>query len=161
MELDKTNETPSSKLGELYLLGNETDESARGQADIVLVSAPQNMEVRDLKGRQSDQSKSLCRCNRGAKKGPRLDPRHAQNIELARASVLSRIPDAAQAALKQALMIDPRSVYILVALGDFRVTTAKPDHSGTDNSSLDRLLTTKTGPGVPPALINATVMVYR
>ena len=50
VELDKTNRDAQLKLGELYLRGNEPAK-AREQADIVLVSAPQNTEGLILKGR--------------------------------------------------------------------------------------------------------------
>ena len=50
-------------------------------------------------------------------------------IELARAYVLAKDTAAAEATLKQALTIDPRSIEILLALGDFRVTTGKPDQA--------------------------------
>ena len=50
VELDKTNRDAQLKLGELYLLGNGPAK-AREQADIALVSAPQNTEGLSLKGR--------------------------------------------------------------------------------------------------------------
>ena len=50
VELDKTNRDAQLKLGELYLLGNEPAKALE-QADIVLVSAPQNTEGLILKGR--------------------------------------------------------------------------------------------------------------
>ena len=129
VELDKTNRDAQLKLGELYLLGNEPTK-AREQADIVLVSAPQNMEALILKGRSLINEKHYAEAIAELKKAIELDPKNMRTyIELARASVLSKDPDAAEAALKQALMIDPRSVEILVALGDFRVTTAKPDQA--------------------------------
>jgi len=49
VELDKTNRDAQLKLGALYLLANEPAK-ARKQADIVLVSAPQNTEGLILKG---------------------------------------------------------------------------------------------------------------
>ena len=54
VELDKTNRDAQLKLGELYLLGNEPAK-AREQADIVLVSAPQNTEGLILQRTESDQ----------------------------------------------------------------------------------------------------------
>ena len=50
-------------------------------------------------------------------------------IDLALAYVLAKDTAAAEAALKQALTIDPRSIKILLALGDFHVTTGKPDQA--------------------------------
>jgi Tfp pilus assembly protein PilF len=50
-------------------------------------------------------------------------------IELARAQVFAKDIAAAEESLKKALTIDPRSTEILVALGDFRVTTGKPDQA--------------------------------
>ena len=49
-ELDRTNQDAQLKLGQLYLIGNEPAK-ARGQADIVLVTAPQNTEGLILRGR--------------------------------------------------------------------------------------------------------------
>lgn len=129
VELDKTNRDAQLKLGELYLLGNEPAK-AREQADIVLVSAPQNTEGLILKGRSLINENHFAEGIAELKKAIELDPENMRTyIELAQAYVFSKNRDAAEAALKQALAIDPRSVEILVALGDFRVITGKPDQA--------------------------------
>ena len=129
LELDKTNRTAQLKLGELYLLGNEPAK-ARKQAEVVLVSAPQDTEGLILKGRSLINEQRPAEGIAELKKAIELDPKNLRTyIELARAYVFSKNPDAGEAALKQALTIDPRSIEILVALGDFRVTTGKPDQA--------------------------------
>ena len=50
-------------------------------------------------------------------------------IELARAYVFAKDTASAEAALNQALTIDSRSVEILLALGDFHLTSGKPDQA--------------------------------
>jgi tetratricopeptide (TPR) repeat protein len=131
VELDKTNQDAQLKLGELFLLGNEPTK-AREQADIVLVSAPQNTEGLILRGRSLINEKRYQEGVAELKKAIELDPKNMRTyIELAQAYMFSKDPDAAEAALKQALAIDPRSIEILVALGDFRVSTGKPDQAET------------------------------
>ena len=129
VELDKTNRDAQLKLGELYLLGNEPAK-AREQADIVLVSAPQNTEGLILKGRSLINEKHYAEGIAELKKAIELDPKNMRTyIELARAQVFAKDIAAAEETLKKALTIDPRSTEILVALGDFRVTTGKPDQA--------------------------------
>ena len=129
VELDKTNQDAQLKLGELYLLGNEPAK-AREQAEIVLVSAPHNTEGLILKGRSLINEKRYYEGVAELKKAIELDPKNMHTyIELARAYMFSKGPDAAEASLKQALAIAPQSVEILMALGDFRVTTGKPDQA--------------------------------
>lgn len=129
LELDKTNRDAQLKLGELYLLGNEPAK-ARKQAEIVLVSAPQDTEGLILKGRSLIYEQHYTDGIAELKKAIELDPKNIRTyIELARAYVFSKNPDAGEAALKQALTIDPRSIEILVALGDLRITTGKPDQA--------------------------------
>ena len=127
--LDKTNRDAQLKLGELYLLGNEPAK-AREQADIVLVSAPQNTEGLILKGRSLINEKHYAEAAAELKKAIELDPKNMRTyIELARAQVFAKDTAAAEETLKKALTIDSRSIEILVALGDFRVTTGKPDQA--------------------------------
>lgn len=127
--LDKTNRDAQLKLGELFLLGNEPAK-AREQADIVLVSAPQNTEGLSLKGRSLISEKHYAEGIEELKKAIELDPKHMRTyIDLARAQVFAKDTAAAEETLKKALTIDPRSTEILVALGDFRVTTGKPDQA--------------------------------
>jgi tetratricopeptide (TPR) repeat protein len=129
VELDKTNQDAQLKLGELYLLGNEPAK-AREQADIVLVSAPQNTEGLILKGRSLINEKHYAEGIAELKKAIEIDPKNMRTyIELARAQVFAKDTAAAEESLKKALTIDPRSTEILVALGDFRVTTGKPDQA--------------------------------
>ena len=129
VEMDKTNRDAHLKLGELLLLGNEPAK-AREQADIVLVSAPQNTEGLILKGRSLINEKHYVEGIAELKKAIELDPKNMRTyIELARAYVFAKDTAAAEAALKQALSIDPRSTEILLALGDFHVTTGKPDQA--------------------------------
>ena len=129
LELDKTNRDAQLKLGELYLLGNEPAK-ARKQAEIVLVSAPQDKEGLILKGRSLINEQHYTDGIAELKKAIELDPKNIRTyIELARAYVFSKNPDAGEAVLKQALTIDPRSIEVLVALGDLRVATGKPDQA--------------------------------
>ena len=129
VELDKTNRGAQLKLGELYLLGNEPAK-ARQQADIVLVSAPQNTEGLILKGRSLINEKQYAEGIAELKKAIELDPKNMRTyIELARAYLFAQDTAAAEETLKKALTIDPRSTEILLALGDFRVTTGKPDQA--------------------------------
>lgn len=129
VEMDKTNRDAHLKLGELFLLGNEMAK-AREQADIVLVSAPQNTEGFILKGRSLINEKQYTEGIAELKKAVDLDPKNMRTyIELARAYVFAKDTAAAEAALKQALTIDPRSTEILLALGDFHVTTGKQDQA--------------------------------
>jgi tetratricopeptide (TPR) repeat protein len=128
-ELDNTNQDAQLKLGELYLLGNEPNK-ARQQADIVLVSTPQNTEGLLLRGRSLINEQRYPEGMEELKKAIDLDPKNMHTyIELARAYLLSKDPDSAEAVLKQALAIEPRSVEVLMALGDFRVTTGKPEQA--------------------------------
>ncbi|HEV8326517.1 MAG TPA: tetratricopeptide repeat protein [Nitrospiraceae bacterium] len=129
VELDKTNRDAQLKLGELYLLGNEPAK-ARKQAEIVLVSAPQNTEGLILKGRSLINEKHYAEGIAELKKAIELDPKNMQTyIDLARAQVFAKDTAAAEQTLKNALTIDSRSAEILLALGDFRVTTGKPDQA--------------------------------
>ena len=129
VELDKTNRGAQLKLGELYLLGNEPAK-ARQQADIVLVSAPQNTEGLILKGRSLINEKQYAEGIAELKKAIELDPKNMRTyIELARAYLFAQDTAAAEETLKKALTIDPRSIEILLAIGDFRVTTGKPDQA--------------------------------
>ena len=129
VELDKTNQDAQLKLGELYLLSNEP-KKAREQADIVLVSAPQNTEGLILRGRSLINEQQYQEGMAELKKAIDLDPKNMRTyIELARAYLFSKDADSAEAVLKQALAVDPRSVEILLALGDLRLTTGKPDQA--------------------------------
>ena len=128
-ELDKTNRDAQLKLGELYLLGNEPAK-AREQADMVLVSAPQNTEGLVLRGSSLINEKRYQEGVAELKKAIELDPTNMRAyFDLAQAYILLKDLAAAEAALKQALTIDPRSVQILVALGDLRMITGKPDQA--------------------------------
>ena len=129
LELDKTNRDAQLKLGEVYLLGNEPAK-AREQADLVLVSAPQNAEGLVLRGRSLINEKRYQEAAAELKKAIELDPKNMDlYIDLALAYVLANDTTAAEAALKQALTINPRATKILLALGDLRVTTGKPDEA--------------------------------
>ncbi len=129
VELDNTNRDAQLKLGELYLRGNEPAK-AREQAEIVLVSAPQNTEGLILRGRSLINEKRYQEGIAELKKAIELDPKiMGAYIELARAYMFSGNPEAADSALKQGLAIDPQSVEILMALGDLRTSTGKLDQA--------------------------------
>ncbi|HKQ36114.1 MAG TPA: tetratricopeptide repeat protein [Nitrospiraceae bacterium] len=129
LELDTTNRDARLRLGELYLLGNEPVK-ARKQAELVLVSAPQDTDGLVLKGRSLIHEQQYTAGIAELKKSIELNPKNLRTyIDLARAYVFSKNLDAAEATLEQALTIDPRSTEILAALGDFRVTTGKPDQA--------------------------------
>ena len=129
VELDKTNRDAQLKLGELYLLGKEPAK-AREQADIVLVSAPQNADGLILKGRSLINEQHYTEAIAELKKAIELDPKTMSTyIEWARAQVFAKDTAAAEATLKKALTIDPRSTEVLLAFGDLRVTTGKPDQA--------------------------------
>ena len=125
VELDKTNRDAQLKLGELYLLANQPGK-AREQADVILVSSPQNSEGLTLRGRSLVNEQRFQEGIAELKKAIEIDSKNMRTyIELARAYMLSGNTDAAESALKQALDIDPRSIETLVALGDFRAITGK------------------------------------
>src|SRR5207244_3436470 len=129
VELDKTNRDAQLKLGELFLLGNEPAK-ARERADIVLVSAPQNTEGLILKGRSLINEKHYAEGIAELKKAIELDPKNMGTyIELARAYVFAKDTAAAEETLNKALTIDSRATEILLALGDFRVTSGRPDQA--------------------------------
>jgi tetratricopeptide (TPR) repeat protein len=129
VELDKTNRDAQLKLGEIYLLGNEPTK-AREQAEIILVSTPQNQEGLILKGRSLMNEKRYQEAIVELKKAIEVEPKNMGTyIELARAYMFSGNPDAAEATLKQALSVDPHSIEILFALADFHLTRGKPDQA--------------------------------
>lgn len=93
VEMDKTNRDAHLKLAELFLLGNEPAK-AREQADIVLVSAPQNTEGLILKGRSLINEKHYAEGIVELKKAIEIDPKNMRTyIELARAYVFARDTD--------------------------------------------------------------------
>ena len=129
VELDKTNRDAQLKLGELYLLSNEPGK-AREQADLVLVSAPQDTEGLILKGRSLINEQHYAEGIKELIKAIELDPQNMQTyIDLARAYFAAKDPAAAEKALNQALTVNPRSTEIMLALGDFSATTGKPDQA--------------------------------
>ena len=129
VELDKTDQDAQLKLGEIYLLGNEPVK-AREQAEIVLVSAPQNPEGLLLRGRSLINEKRYQEGIAELKKAIELDPKTMQPyIDLARAYFATNDRAAAEATLKQALSVDPRSLEIMLALADLRDATDKPDQA--------------------------------
>jgi tetratricopeptide (TPR) repeat protein len=129
LELDKTNHDAMLKLGELYLLGNQPSK-AREQAELVLVSAPQNADGLILKGRSLINERRYSESIAELKRALELDPKNVRAyIELARAYVLSRDPDAANAVLKQGLSVNPQAIDILIALGDLRASTGKSEEA--------------------------------
>jgi len=75
VKLDKANRDAQLRLGELYLLGNEPAK-ARTQADIVLVSAPQNTEGLILRGRSLINEKRYQEGITELKKAIELDPKN-------------------------------------------------------------------------------------
>lgn len=126
VELDKSNVDAQLRLGELYLFGNQP-QKAREQADIVLVSAPQNTEGLILKGRSLINERHYAEGIGELKKALEIDPKNMRTyVELTRAYVFSKDPASADAVLKQALAIEPHSIEILVTLGDLRASTGKP-----------------------------------
>jgi tetratricopeptide (TPR) repeat protein len=129
IDLDKSNDDAQLKLGELYLLGNEP-KKAREQADIVLVSTPENTEGLVLRGRSLVSEQRYRDAIAEFKKAIERDPQNMQTyIELAQAQVFVRETAAAEETLTRALAIEPHSIKVLIALGDFRVTTGKPDQA--------------------------------
>lgn len=129
LEFDKTNLDAQLKLGELYLLGNQPGK-AREQADLVLVSTPLSTNGLILRGRSLVNEQRYQEGITELKKAIELAPDNMRAyIELARAHVLSKNHDAADAVLKQALTGNPQSLEILVAIGDLRAATGKPDEA--------------------------------
>ena len=129
VELDNTNQDAHLKLGELFLLGNEPAK-AREQADMVLISAPNNTEGLILKGRGLINERQYAKGILELKKAIEIAPKNIHTyIEMARAHVLAQDSASAEAALKQALTIDPRAAEIFLAFGDYHVMTGKPDQA--------------------------------
>ncbi|MDH4185716.1 MAG: tetratricopeptide repeat protein, partial [Nitrospira sp.] len=125
LELDKTNLDAQLKLGELYLLGNQP-KKAREQADIILVSTPLSTDGLILRGRSLVNEQRYQEGITELKKATELAPDNMRTyIELARAYVSSKNPDAADAVLKQALAVNSHATEILVTLGDLRAATGK------------------------------------
>lgn len=129
VELDKTNRDAQLKLGELYFLGNE-HKKAREQADIVLVSAPDDTEGLILRGRSLINEKRYQEGIVELKKAIELDPKNIQTrIDLARAYFAANDRDAAEKVLRQALTANPRATEVIMALGDFLTITGKPEQA--------------------------------
>lgn len=103
---------------------------AHEQADLVLVSAPQDAEGLILKGRSLINEQHYAEGIKELIKAIELDPQNMQTyIDLARAYFAAKDPAAAEKTLNQALTVNPRSTEIMLALGDFRATTGKPDQA--------------------------------
>ena len=129
VESDKTNRDAQLNRGELYLLINEPGK-AHEQADLVLVSAPQDAEGLILKGRSLINEQHYAEGIKELLKAIELDPQNMQTyIDLARAYFAAKDPAAAEKTLNQALTVNPRSTEIMLALGDFSATTGKPDQA--------------------------------
>lgn len=138
VELDKTNQEAQLKLGQMYLLGNEPVK-AREQAEIVLVSTPQNTEGLILRGRSLINEKRYQEGIVELKKAVELDPKTMQTyIDLARAYFALNDTVAAEKILRQALTLDARSTDIILALADLQTTTGKQDQAeGTYKQALE------------------------
>lgn len=138
VELDKTNQEAQLKLGQMYLLGNEPVK-AREQAEIILVSTPQNTEGLILRGRSLINEKRYQEGLVELKKAVDLDPKNMQTyIDMARAYFALNDTGAAENILRQALTVDARSTDIILALGDLQTTTGKQDQAeGTYKHALE------------------------
>ncbi len=129
VESDKTNRDAQLNRGELYVLSNEPGK-AHEQADLVLVSAPQDAEGLILKGRSLINEQHYAEGIKELIKAIELDPQNMQPyIDLARAYFAAKDPAAAEKTLNQALTVNPRSTEIMLARGDFSATTGKPDQA--------------------------------
>ena len=127
LELNKTNRDAQIKLSELYLLGNEPAK-AREQADIILVSAPQDKEALVIRGRSLINETRYQEGVTELKKALAFDSKDVGiYLELSRAYFLAKDQAAAEGILQQGLTANPRSTEIMLAMGDFRLATGKPN----------------------------------
>lgn len=129
VELNQANQEAQLRLGELLLLGNDPGK-ARERAEIVLTSAPNNTDGLILKGRSLAGERRYKEAIEELKKAIASDPNKMETyIDLARTYFAATDHGAAEEALSQGLKVAPRSIQLLTALGDFRVTTGKPDQA--------------------------------
>ena len=117
--LDKANQDAQLKLGELYLLAQDSGK-AREHAEIVLASAPQHLDGLILHGRSLINEKQYKDGIAELKKALEQDPKNIQvYIDLARVHFLLNDKPAAEATLRQALSVDPHALPALLALADY------------------------------------------
>lgn len=127
LELNKNNHDAQIKLGELYLLGNEPAK-AREQADILLASTPQDKDALIIRGRSLINEKRYQDGVAELKRALALDPGNVSiYLELSRAYFSAKDLAAAEDILQQGLTANPRSTDLMLAMGDFRLATGKPD----------------------------------
>lgn len=127
LELNHINRDAQIKLSELYLLGNEPAK-AREHAESILVSAPQDKEALVIRGRSLINEKRYQDGVAELRKALALDPQNVGiYLELSRAYFLAKDLAAAEDILQQGLTTNPRSTEIILAMGDFRLATGKPD----------------------------------
>jgi tetratricopeptide (TPR) repeat protein len=127
VELDASNRDAQLKLGELYLLAREPAK-ARERADIILASAPQDLQGLILRGQSLIRGNEFDQGIAELKKAIKLDPQKIRTyLDLASAYMQKKDPATAEAILQQALTVDPGSTDVRVALGDLRLLTKKPE----------------------------------
>lgn len=131
LELNKNNRDAQIKLSELYLLGNEPAK-AREQADIILVSSPQDKEALVIRGRSLINEKRYQDGIEELKKVLLLDPKNVGiYLDLSRAYFFSNDRTSAENILHQGLTANPQSTEIMLAMGDLHLSTGRPELAET------------------------------
>ena len=156
LELNKNNRDAQIKLSELYLLGNEPAK-AREQAEILLASAPQDKDALIIRGRSLINEKRYQDGVAELKRALALDPGNVGiYLELSRAYFSAKDLLAAEDILQQGLTANPRSTEIMLAMGDFRLATGKPDLAETAYKQI-----VETAPENEPAQIRLASFYQR
>ncbi|MDA0738723.1 MAG: tetratricopeptide repeat protein [Nitrospirae bacterium] len=127
VDLDPSNQDAQIKLSEFYLMTRQP-EKARQHADIVLASAPQDPKGHLLRGRSLIIEKEF---NQGVEEFQQAIELDADNvntyIDLAKAYIGMKDTEAAFDTLNQGLAKHPKSVELILALGDISLVTGKAD----------------------------------
>ncbi len=129
VDLDPSNQDAQIKLSEFYLLARQP-EKARQHADIVLASSPQDPKGHLLRGRSLIIEKEFNQGVEEFQQAIELDSDNVNTyIDLAKAYIGMKDTDAAFDALNQGLANHPKSLEIILALGDIYLVTGKSEEA--------------------------------
>ncbi len=127
VDLDPSIQDAQIKLSEFYLLARQPGK-AREHADIVLASAPQDPKGHLLRGRSLIIEKEFKQGIEEFQQAIELDADNVNTyIDLAKAYIGMKDPDSAFDTLKKGLAKHPKSVEMILALGDIYLVTGKAD----------------------------------
>ncbi|MDR4483501.1 MAG: tetratricopeptide repeat protein [Nitrospirales bacterium] len=125
VELDPSIQDAQLKLGEFYLLSQQTKE-AKQYAEVVLASSPQDFKGHLLRGRSLLVEKDFEKGIEELKKSLELDPDNEQvYVDLARAYLAFKKPEDADAILDQGLTRKANSTVLNLAKGDLYLLQGK------------------------------------